>query len=186
MDDKEIVESFNSEKDKSLKVQLKKIDNLEQCMIIVLTGYIDTYNSTFFLKRMTTLINNGYINLIFDCKALNYVSSTGIGSFTTLYKSVKEKNGDISLANVQPKVYSVFQLLGFGGFFNVKSSLTAAIQFFQKPHAVAKPNPEQTFPKLFSCPICSKKLRVHSAGAFRCVECKTILFIDKNAHITLK
>ncbi len=184
MNDEEIIESFDTEKDKSLKIQLKKVDTLEHCIIIVLAGYIDTYNSTFFLKRVMTLINGGYTQLIFDCTALDYVSSTGIGSFTTFLKAVKAKSGDISLANLQPKVYEVFQLLGFANFFNVRNSVDAAIQLFQKIDT--EDTVDEIFPKLFSCPICAKKLRALAAGTFKCVECKTNLLIDANAQVSLK
>ncbi len=184
MNDEEIIESFNNEKDKSLKIQLKKISSLKQCVIIVLTGYIDTYNSTFFSKRIMTLVQNGYMQLIFDCSRLDYVSSTGIGAFTTFLKAVKEKNGDVSLVNLQPRVYEVFQLLGFSGFFHIKNSLEAAMQVFKR-----NDNDEPVldiFSKVFSCPICMKKLKAPSAGRFRCVECKTIITVNKNGQVSVK
>ena len=84
MNDTEVIQSFDNEKEKSLKIQLEKVEELEKCIIILLSGYIDTYNSTFFQKKVTTLIDAGYVQIIFDCTNLNYVSSTGIGSFTVL------------------------------------------------------------------------------------------------------
>ena len=67
MNDAEIIQSFDNEKDKSLKIQLQKVDGLEKCIVIILSGYVDTYNSTFFQKRVTTLIDAGYIQIIFNC-----------------------------------------------------------------------------------------------------------------------
>ena len=44
MNDAEIIQSFDTEKDKSLKIQLQKVEGLEKCMVILLSGYVDTYN----------------------------------------------------------------------------------------------------------------------------------------------
>ncbi|MFQ3547304.1 MAG: anti-sigma F factor antagonist, partial [Termitinemataceae bacterium] len=41
------------------------------------------------------------------------------------------------------------------------------------------------FPKIFSCPICSKKLKAVKSGRFRCSECKTILAIDNAGQVFL-
>lgn len=183
MNDAEIIQSFDSEKDKSLKIQLQKVDNLEKCIIILLSGYVDTYNSTFFQKRISTLIDSGYVQIIFNCANLDYVSSTGIGSFTAFLKAVKPKNGDIVLLSLQPKVYEVFQLLGFASFFNIHDSLDASIDFFKNQGTVE--TQINVFPKIFSCPICAKKLKAPRAGRFRCSECKTILSVDMNAQVAL-
>jgi hypothetical protein len=110
---------------------------------------------------------------------LYYITSTGFGTFTYLLKMVKPRNGDIVLQQIQPKVYEVLQLLGFSQFFNIKENLNESIAYFAK-HFEAP-----VFPKVFTCPICSKRLRASKAGRFRCGECKTILVIDEAASILL-
>ena len=92
-----IIPGFNDEKDDSLTISLNKIEDVPNCLGIVLNGYVDTYNSSFFQKRVARIVEAGYINLIFNCSALNYVSSTGIGSFTAFLKLVKPKGGDVVL-----------------------------------------------------------------------------------------
>ena len=124
-----LVPGFNDEKDDSLKINLEKVTGIENSILIYLSGYIDTYNSLFFQKRIAKIIEAGYINIIFNCASLNYVSSTGIGSFTAFLKMLKPKGGDIVLLEIQPKVYEVFQLLGFSQFFNIKDSIDDAIHF---------------------------------------------------------
>ena len=108
-----IIVGFDNEKDDSLSIKLRPAEGIKNGLFVYLNGYIDTYNSSFFQKKITQIIEKGYINLIFNCSSLNYVSSTGIGSFTVFLKMVKPKAGDIVLLEIQPKVYEVFQLLGF-------------------------------------------------------------------------
>jgi hypothetical protein len=120
--------------------------------------------------------------LIFNCSALNYVSSTGIGSFTVFLKIVKPKDGDVVLLEIQPKVYEVFQLLGFSQFFNIKSSAEEAMSYFSAGGSSA---PSSTFPLIISCPVCNKKLRATKAGRFRCSGCRSILAINDGGEVTL-
>ena len=182
MTNNEIVDGFDDEKDESLKIKLQKVDEVEGCLVLNLTGYIDTYNSNYFQKRVARAIEAGYTKLVFQCGGLNYVSSTGIGSFTAFLKSVKPRGGDLVLLEIQPKVYEVFQLLGFSQFFNIKDNLDDSINFFRSGDTTESAT---LFPKVFSCPICSKKLKVLKPGRFRCSECKTILAIDNAGQVFL-
>jgi anti-anti-sigma factor len=182
MNNNDIVPGFDIEKDDSLKIRLQKVESSPGCLVIFLTGYIDTYNSNLFQKKITKAIESGYTKLIFHCGSLNYVSSTGIGSFTHFLKAVKMRNGDLVLLEIQPKVHEVFQLLGFSQFFNIKDSMDAAIAFLDSSNTVTS---NDVFPKVFRCPICSKKLRTTKAGRFRCSECKTILAIDNAGQVFL-
>ena len=178
----DIVNGFDDEKDESLKIKLQKVGEVEGCLVLYLTGYIDTYNSNYFQKRVQRAVEAGYTRLIFHCGGLNYVSSTGIGSFTAFLKGVKPRGGDLVLLDIQPKVYEVFQLLGFSQFFNIKDNLQDSVNFFRKGSSTETVS---TFPKVFSCPICSKKLKALKPGRFRCSECKTILAIDNAGQVFL-
>ena len=182
MTNNDIVNGFDDEKDESLKIKLQKVNEVEGCLILHLTGYIDTYNSNYFQKRVQRAIESGFIRLVFHCGGLNYVSSTGIGSFTAFLKAVKPRGGDLVLLEIQPKVYEVFQLLGFSQFFNIKDSLDDSTNYF-KNNTTAEPT--SLFPKVFACPICSKKLKALKPGRFRCSECKTILAIDNAGQVFL-
>ena len=182
MSNNEIVPGFDDDKDESLKIRLQKIDDTPGCLVLYLTGYIDTYNSNYFQKRVAKAIDTGFNKLIFQCSGLNYVSSTGIGSFTAFLKAVKPKGGDLVLLEIQPKVYEVFQLLGFSQFFNIKENLDEAVAFFAQKGEEGK---GAVFPKIFKCPICSKKLKASRGGRFRCSECKTILAIDNAGQVFL-
>ena len=48
MSNNEIVPGFDEEKDSSLKISLEKVENKENTILIILNGYIDTYNSVYF------------------------------------------------------------------------------------------------------------------------------------------
>jgi anti-sigma B factor antagonist len=182
MNNNDIVPGFDEEKDESLRIRLEKVDEVEGALVLSLDGYIDTYNSNFFQKRVNRAIDAGFAKLIFSCSGLTYVSSTGIGSFTAFLKTVKPRGGDVLLLEVQPRVYEVFQLLGFSQFFNIKDTLEDAIASFRR--TVDKPA-ANLFPKVFKCPVCSVRLRASRSGRFRCSKCRTILAIDQSGQVFL-
>ena len=65
--------------------------------------------------------------------------------------------------------------------FNIKDTTDEAIQFF-KQEVITE---DEIFPKIFSCPVCSKRLKATKSGRFRCSECKTILAIDNQGEVFL-
>jgi len=175
----DIVSGFDDEKNDSLKIQLQKIEEMEGGLMIYLTGYIDLYNSSYFKKCVEKVVEAGFVRIVFEMSGLYYITSTGFGAFTYLLKMVKPRNGDIVLQKIQPKVYEVLQLLGFSQFFHIKENLDESIAYFAR-HLEAP-----VFPKVFTCPICSKRLRASRPGRFRCGECKTILVIDEATSVLL-
>lgn len=177
-----LVPGFDNERDDSLAITLRKADGVSRGIFIYLSGYIDTYNSNFFQSQITKVIEAGFVNLMFNCSSLNYVSSTGIGSFTAFLKIIKPKGGDIVLLEIHPKVYEVFQLLGFSQFFNIKNTAEEAVAFFSQDNTTFE---NSIFPTVISCPVCGKKLKATKSGRFRCSDCRSIIAISNDAEVTL-
>ena len=64
MTNNDIIWGFDDERDDSLKIVLKKVN--DRCLILFLDGYIDTYNSLYFQSRVSKAIVAGFLQLIFD------------------------------------------------------------------------------------------------------------------------
>jgi len=182
MTNNEIVPGFDDERSDYLRIKLHHIDEVKKCLLIFLTGYVDTYNSVLFQRKIQKAIDAGFTNLIFECNSLNYVSSTGIGSFTAFLKSVKPQGGDIILLEMHPKVYEVFHMLGFSKFFNINYSIDDSINYLKTNRVMEN---SSVFPALVTCPICVKKLKAAKSGRFRCSECKSIIDIDDSGFTLL-
>lgn len=85
----DIVPGFDDEKEDSIKLRLQKIPDMEGGLIIYASGYIDTYNSNILRKRVEKAIEAGLVRIVFEMGAVNYISSTGIGSFSNFFKKSK-------------------------------------------------------------------------------------------------
>jgi anti-sigma B factor antagonist len=178
----DIVSGFDDEKDEHLRITLESFKNSPGILALHLNGYLDTYNSTTFQKRVSKAVSAGFNRLIFQCTRLNYVSSTGIGSFTMFLKLVKPQGGDVVLIDVQPKVNDVFQLLGFSQFFIIKENIDEALVHLTKKTGAGTAS---VFPKTFPCPVCAKSLKAIKTGRFRCSGCKTIIAIDESGNVVV-
>jgi len=166
----------------NLEIEFQKVGSVPEGVVVSMKGYIDTYNTPAFAKQVQKAVQAGYCRLIFDFSGITYISSTGIGAFTDFLKAVKPRGGDLVLVGMIPRVFEVFQLLGFTGFYNIKRSMEEAVEMLK---IQSRRDVERPFPKIFACPICAKKLRASKAGRFRCSECKSILVIDQAGQVSL-
>ncbi len=86
-----------------------------------ISGQLETSNSPGFLDTVKDeLERQGVKKMVMELSGLTYVSSTGIGSFTTLLIECKKKGVALVLKNMSEKVKSVFDLLGFTSFFELE------------------------------------------------------------------
>jgi anti-sigma B factor antagonist len=76
-------------------------------------GYIDTTTSAEVERSLDELVRNGNYNVIIDLANVDYISSAGWGIFISEIKGIRERGGDLKLANMIPDVYEVFELLEF-------------------------------------------------------------------------
>lgn len=175
----DIVKGFDEGKDGSLKIQLEKVERVPGCLALHLSGYIDAYNQHYFQQKATMAVEEGFTRLILDMRGVNFIGSTGVGGLVSLMRTLRSKNGDVVLQQMQSKVFEVLQLLGFSRFFTVSDGLEESIAF------LTKAPPTAMFPKVFACPICAVKLRASRAGRFRCSQCRTILALAETGTVAL-
>lgn len=175
------IPGFEDGFDKNLKFRLESIPEIPRSVAIFITGSIDNYNASYFSEKMEALIQSRYINVIFKCALLEYISSAGIGVLAKAFATIKEHGGNFVFMDLQPKVREVFQLLGFSNFFNVKASMPEVIEFFNEPKNMAA----TAFPVTFQCPICEAKLKAFHSGNFRCSKCKTIINVDGDGKVSI-
>lgn len=173
----DLVKGFFDERDDSIKIDLEKVGEV---LIVKLMGYIDTYNSSFFMKQMNKILESGFYKIVFDCSGVSYISSTGIGSFTAVLKVVKSHGGELAFFNMVPKVYEIFSLLGFSQFFRITETKEDAIAYVEESNKT-----DFTEPYITKCPVCQKRLMAKKPGRFRCPGCKTIVSINNQKQIVL-
>jgi anti-sigma B factor antagonist len=106
----------------------------ESIQILELKGYLDAHTAPKLEEAFQDLIKNERFNIVVNCRDLSYISSAGLGVFMAYIEDVRKNKGDIKLSNMSPKVYNVFDLLGFPLLYEiVKDEQEAVGKFPQKP-----------------------------------------------------
>jgi anti-sigma B factor antagonist len=109
-----------------------QIQNSEQTGVHILTlsGYLDAHTAPQFEKAIQDQLQAGNVKLVADCGGLTYISSAGLGVFMSFIEELREAGGDLKLCAIAPKVYQVFEVLGFPSLFEICDDAAAAIASF--------------------------------------------------------
>ena len=81
--------------------------------VVDLTGYLDAHTAPELERTFQDLLKEGRFKIIVNFRNLAYISSAGLGVFMAFIEEVRDNDGDIKLVGMSPKVYNVFDLLGF-------------------------------------------------------------------------
>ena len=109
------------------------VDTLAEHNITKITveGFLDAHTVPEMEKVIQDLLQQQEYRLIVDFNALSYISSAGLGVFMSVIGEVKSNNGDIVLMKMPPKIYKVFDLLGFTEIFSIVDNEETAIALFK-------------------------------------------------------
>ncbi len=99
--------------------------------MLELIGELDAHTASQLEKVLKRLINQEKHNIIVNCEELEYIASAGLGVFMAYIEDVRSVGGDIKLSNMNPKVYNVFDLLGFPTLYDIVPKEEEAIQKFE-------------------------------------------------------
>jgi len=99
--------------------------------VLALDGYLDAHTAPQFEKAIQEEFEGGRNRIVVDCARLTYISSAGLGVFMSFIEEIREAGGDIKLSGIVPKVYQVFEVLGFPALFEIFDSVDAAARRFE-------------------------------------------------------
>ena len=75
---------------------------------ISLSGDIDLGNAETFYQTVMDAYTKAPANVIFDCKELNFIDSTTLGTFVKILKSLKADGKNMKICNLQSKIKKLF------------------------------------------------------------------------------
>lgn len=81
--------------------------------IIQIIGRVDTATSAQLEEKINPYFSQAGSKVMFDCKDMDYISSSGLRVFLLAHKNIAMKGGSFSISNLSPQVKSVFDMTGF-------------------------------------------------------------------------
>ncbi|MBN1782352.1 STAS domain-containing protein [bacterium] len=109
-----------------------KRKDVETISVIYLKGYLDAHTAPDFEKSLQTLVDEDRIRIVVNLAELNYISSAGLGVFMGFIEDIRNKGGDIKLAELTEKVFRVFDLLGFPVLYDILENEQDAIAKYEE------------------------------------------------------
>lgn len=107
-------------------------NDLGELSILNLHGFLDAHTAPELEKHLDQLMQEGRCKIIVNFENLNYISSAGLGVFMGKIESIREQQGDIKMCRMTPKIFRVFDLLGFPTLYDIVDEEDKAKQLFEK------------------------------------------------------
>jgi anti-sigma B factor antagonist len=107
------------------------ITELQNCVVIKISGRIDSYTSPKIKQKIQSLIKERRHNFVIDMSDVTYLSSSGILLFVNLQRHLTEQYlGKIVFSEVHDLIYSSFELAGFNTLFEFYKDKNIAVRRF--------------------------------------------------------
>lgn len=100
--------------------------------ILYIKGYLDAHTAPDLETEFQKLVDAKKYNIIVNFQDLSYISSAGLGVFMGFIEDIRKNGGDIKLTDMKPKIYRVFDLLGFPTLYDILDEEARALEKFGK------------------------------------------------------
>lgn len=111
--------------------EVVRTDNGE-VSVLRIKGYLDAHTAPELEAALQKLVDERRYRVIVNFKELGYISSAGLGVFMGFIEEMRNGDGDIKLTNMSPKIFRVFDLLGFPALYEIRDDESHALSSFHK------------------------------------------------------
>lgn len=87
--------------------------------LIELIGDLDIYNNKKFKEKLANIYEDLDKDIVVDCTKLEYIDSTGLGSFISLLKLTRDEEKEITVKNLKKNIKKVFKITDLDKLFNL-------------------------------------------------------------------
>jgi len=92
----------------------------QNLLAIAVKGRLDAVTSADFMKKVEEQMDGDIADVAIDCSGLEYISSSGLRVFMTIYKRLAPKGGALKLKNLTPQVGEVLNITGMAALFVIE------------------------------------------------------------------
>ncbi|MDI1324573.1 MAG: STAS domain-containing protein [Algoriphagus sp.] len=80
--------------------------------LLILRGEVDASNSVMLDQAIQKLLDDGSKSILVNGEGLEYISSAGLGVFMSYLEDLQERDIDLKIYSLTPRVFEVFKILG--------------------------------------------------------------------------
>jgi len=101
-------------------------------IILAIIGRILPSEGDDFLKRMKrSIAENSLLKLVLDLTEFEHLDSTGLGKIMYIFNYLRERGGDLKLANPPERVRTVFKIAKLDEIIKIYSTVNRAVKAFK-------------------------------------------------------
>jgi anti-anti-sigma factor len=89
-------------------------------------GRLDALTVPRFEEGLRDHLHQGAAYLVVDFGDVTYISSSGLRALLTARRVARSQGGDVKLARLSPRVYEIFEMVGFTQVFGIFDSVEDA------------------------------------------------------------
>lgn len=112
-----------------MEFKISRVDT-EDLSVLNVGGFLDAHTAADLENAFQTLVDENRFKIIVNFANLNYISSAGLGVFMGYIEQVRANGGDIKMSNMTPKIFRVFDLLGFPTIYDIFADESEAVSKF--------------------------------------------------------
>src|SRR5690606_27119005 len=105
-------------------------DGAPPICVLDLNGELDAHTAGELEAAFQKCLDDGQTRVVVSGRDLQYISSARLGAFMAYVEPIREAGGDLKIAAPQPRVFNVFDLLGFPLLFDITESEDEAVGKF--------------------------------------------------------
>jgi len=113
-----------------LRVELRVV---EETAILTLRGRLDFPLDRGLLRTMERLMDEGFKQVVADCRSLEYLSSRGISTLLAVTDDLRDRGGDLKIVSTSLKVTHLLERLGLVQILEHFDTLDGAVRAFEAP-----------------------------------------------------
>jgi anti-sigma B factor antagonist len=102
--------------------------------VVTVQGRVDAVTAPGLEAQLQTLLAQGDFQIVVDMADVTYISSSGLKVLLTALRQARRRQGQLVLCNLQPKVASIFEMVGFDHVFPIGQDVEAATRLLEQPH----------------------------------------------------
>jgi anti-sigma B factor antagonist len=105
--------------------------------VLRIGGEVDLYTTPQVKEEVLALIDGGVRRLVVDLSNTAYLDSTALGALVGALKRLREHDGDLRLANPQPRIRKLLEITRLAKVFEVRDSVAQALEGWDEQGATA-------------------------------------------------
>lgn len=107
---------------------IKQVRDAEGVVIIDLAGELTLRESPAFHGCLLEMCEKPSVHLIINMRELTFIDSSGVGTFTDVFRRIKKNNGKLALVGLNKMVRSVFEITRLDRFFSIYETEQEALK----------------------------------------------------------